>query len=138
MVAIIKEEPSLQDVLNVYQCGGSLIHPSGKKRMKIWSMNQLIVHAIISVVVTAAHCVYGKQSQAMKIRAGEWDTQTHDELFAHQDRIVDEIIIHENYYKGGLFNDIALLILKEPVDLSETVNTVCLPPQDYNFDGNRW
>lgn len=28
MVAIIKEEPSLQDVLNVYQCGGSLIHPS--------------------------------------------------------------------------------------------------------------
>lgn len=27
-VAIIKEEPSLQDVLNVYQCGGSLIHPS--------------------------------------------------------------------------------------------------------------
>lgn len=28
MVAIIKEEPSLQDILNVYQCGGSLIHPS--------------------------------------------------------------------------------------------------------------
>lgn len=28
MVAIIKVEPSLQDVLNVYQCGGSLIHPS--------------------------------------------------------------------------------------------------------------
>lgn len=28
MVAVIKEEPSLQDILNVYQCGGSLIHPS--------------------------------------------------------------------------------------------------------------
>lgn len=28
MTAIIKEEPSLQDILNVYQCGGSLIHPS--------------------------------------------------------------------------------------------------------------
>lgn len=27
MVAIIKEEQSLQNVLNVYQCGGSLIHP---------------------------------------------------------------------------------------------------------------
>lgn len=27
MVAIIKEEQSLESVLNVYQCGGSLIHP---------------------------------------------------------------------------------------------------------------
>lgn len=27
MVAIIKEEQSLQTTLNVYQCGGSLIHP---------------------------------------------------------------------------------------------------------------
>lgn len=31
MVAIIKEEQSLQETLNVYQCGGSLIHPSVKK-----------------------------------------------------------------------------------------------------------
>lgn len=27
MVAIIKEEQSLQTILNVYQCGGSIIHP---------------------------------------------------------------------------------------------------------------
>lgn len=87
--------------------------------------------------MTAAHCVYGKQSQVLKIRAGEWDTQTRDELFPHQDRAVSEIIIHENYYKGGLFNDVALLLLREPVELSEIVNTACLPPQDYNFDGSR-
>lgn len=73
----------------------------------------------------------------LKIRAGEWDTQTRDELFPHQDRGVSEIIIHENYYKGGLFNDIALLLLREPVELSEIVNTACLPPQDHNFDGTR-
>lgn len=30
-----------------------------------------------------------------------------------------------------------MLILQEPVELGEVVNTVCLPPQDYNFDGKR-
>lgn len=90
------------------------------------------------VVLTAAHCVYGKPSQMLKVRAGEWDTQTRDELFPHQDRSVKEIIIHENYYKGGLFNDVALLLLNEPVELSEIINTACLPPQDFNFDGSRW
>lgn len=73
----------------------------------------------------------------LKIRAGEWDTQTRDELFPHQDRSVSEIIIHQDYYKGGLFNDVALLLLHEPVELSEIINTACLPPQDYNFDGSR-
>lgn len=87
--------------------------------------------------MTAAHCVYGKQVQTLKIRAGEWDTQTRDELFPHQDRSVSEMIIHENYYKGGLFNDVALMLLSEPVELSEIVNTACLPPQDYSFDGSR-
>lgn len=81
--------------------------------------------------------MYGKKIGSLKIRAGEWDTQTRDELFPHQDRIVSEIIIHESYYKGGLFNDVALLILQEPVELSEIINTACLPPQDYNFDGSR-
>lgn len=31
MVAIIKEEQSNQETLNIYQCGGSLIHPSASR-----------------------------------------------------------------------------------------------------------
>lgn len=60
-----------------------------------------------------------------------------DEIFPHQDRQVRDYVIHPEYYKGGLFNDIALLFLSSPVDIVENVNTVCLPNQGDIFDGAR-
>ncbi|XP_053623399.1 phenoloxidase-activating factor 2 [Plodia interpunctella] len=111
MVAILKIEPVNDQEpdgqkLNVYVGGGSLIHPS--------------------VVLTAGH--YVATDKRLRVRAGEWDTQTTKEIYPYQDRDVQKVEIHKDFNKGNLFYDIAVLFLSKPMDLAPNVGVACLPP----------
>lgn len=85
----------------------------------------------------AAHCVSNANAIDFTLRLGEWDTQTKNELFPQKDFSVAEIIIHERFNKRNLENDVAIMILEDSVELSEHINTVCIPPKNFIFDRTR-
>lgn len=76
-------------------------------------------------------------AETLKIRAGEWDTQSEREAFPHQDLGVGAVVVHEQFYSASFENDYAILVLSQPVKLTETVNVICLPEQDVQFDQAR-
>ncbi|XP_075989409.1 phenoloxidase-activating factor 2-like [Anticarsia gemmatalis] len=89
------------------------------------------------VVMTGAHIAAKFASGALKIRAGEWDTQTVKEIFPYEERIVQEIVIHKDFQPKSLKNDIALLRLDSPLVLADHINVICLPEQDEVFDSHK-
>ncbi|XP_017776715.1 PREDICTED: proclotting enzyme-like [Nicrophorus vespilloides] len=112
MVAILRTNIVKNESLDV--CGGSLITPN--------------------VILTGAHCVQKFKTGDIKVRAGEWDTQTTMERISYQERAVAEIIIHEQFHPQTLYNDVALLILEKKFIDADNVRTICMPAQNLKFE----
>ncbi|KAJ8949604.1 hypothetical protein NQ318_007366, partial [Aromia moschata] len=55
------------------------------------------------------------------------------------ERNILEIIHEPNYYAGGLYNDVSLLVLDQPyaTDKQKYINTICLPPNDVQLEGTK-
>lgn len=94
--------------------GGSLIHPK--------------------VVITAAHIIAGVDNKILKVRAGEYDTQSTEEICPHEERKVKNVLVHEQFVRKSLRNNLALLVLTEEFTMTAMINTICLPQADQIFE----
>uniref|UniRef100_A0A8C9QUW2 Peptidase S1 domain-containing protein n=1 Tax=Spermophilus dauricus TaxID=99837 RepID=A0A8C9QUW2_SPEDA len=91
-------------------------------------------------VLTAAHCI--SNTLTYRVALGKHDLTVDEEgsLFVG----VDTIYVHEKWNSFLVRNDIALIKLAEPVELSDTIQVACLPekdsvlPQDYSCFVTGW
>lgn len=104
ILAVLKVENGIK----IFIGGGSLIHPS--------------------IALTAAHTIDDLKGVELKVRGGEWDTQSVDEMLPFEEREVANFVTHENFTRKNLQNDLSLLFLKNSFDAKPHINTICLPP----------
>ncbi|NXR33342.1 ENTK Enteropeptidase, partial [Zosterops hypoxanthus] len=85
-------------------------------------------------VVTAAHCVYGRQ-----LKPSRWKAVLGLHLQSEQEKPpaevlnIDRIIINPHYMKETKDSDIALMHLQHKVQYSDYIQPICLPEKNQQF-----
>jgi len=92
-------------------CGGSLIRVGDKEQTDI--------------VVTAAHCVYDGFQGPVTINAGAHDL--YRPTSNQQTVALAQAIYHPQYNPDITMNDIAILVLQQPIKFTKNVQPICLP-----------
>ncbi|XP_051847357.1 chymotrypsin-C [Antechinus flavipes] len=77
-------------------------------------------------VLTAAHCI--SKGKTYRVLLGK--NNLVEEEAGSVAMAVDTIFVHEKWNSLLVRNDIALIKLAEPVELSDTIQVACLPPKD--------
>ncbi|XP_058152463.1 enteropeptidase [Dasypus novemcinctus] len=92
-----------------------------------------------SWLVTAAHCMYGRNLEPSKWKAilGLHMTSnlTSPQIVA---RLIDQIVINPHYNKRSKNNDIAMLHLEFKVNYTDYIQPICLPEKNEVFSPGRF
>jgi secreted trypsin-like serine protease len=127
MCALLREEIIAEEAAEGYEGG----------EIKSTTVNHFVCGASLiepGVVLTGAHCVNGfKNNEILKVRCGEWDTQTESEAYPHQDRYVNNFVVHPLFNSRNLFNDYAVLFTTADFTMEHNVDTICLPQPEETF-----
>ncbi|KAF6211425.1 hypothetical protein GE061_011937 [Apolygus lucorum] len=113
-------------------------------------IDYLCMGSIISstVILTAAHCALAKTSthQIACVRVGEYNTNNDPDCTlgicakSSEDVPLNHIVVHPGYDSKTFRHNIALLVLKEPLTFSLSVQPICLYSKaatKNNFEGRR-
>lgn len=86
-----------------------------------------------TTILTAAHCVDGAVVRALRIVAGEHSLNEESGLEQNRDVLV--YLMHPRYIASTWEDDIALILLTEPLDLSvPSAKPINLPPSTAEYD----
>ncbi|KAG8222567.1 hypothetical protein J437_LFUL011693, partial [Ladona fulva] len=83
-------------------------------------------------LVSAGHCFFHARDDYWVARLGTLRRGTDLPSPYEQRRPVSSIILHPGYVDAGFLNDIALLRLSSPVEITDHVRPACLPPRLVN------
>ncbi|CAG5131986.1 unnamed protein product [Candidula unifasciata] len=125
-------------------CNYGRVFPSGKifggteaRRGEFPWIGMLLINGVFKCectvldayhVMTAAHCFDGHiESNRYEIIAGKYITSLEERDPTEQRRDVSSFVIHEDYDKAVMSNDIAMLKLAQPLEFNESVLPACLP-----------
>lgn len=84
-------------------------------------------------LITASHCVYGFRKERISVRLLEHDRKMSN--FLKIDRNVVNITTHPKYNSRTYDNDIAIIQLDKPVEMTELLHPVCMPTPGKSFRG---
>ncbi|XP_076628671.1 venom serine protease 34 [Colletes latitarsis] len=86
---------------------------------------------IISIkhVLTAAHCIIGRNIEMLGVVVGEHDIRTGKETNATKLYRIKKATMHPNYFRKSFLNDIAVVELHGNIVYSNEVGPACLPFQ---------
>ncbi|XP_033230960.1 chymotrypsin-2-like [Belonocnema kinseyi] len=109
----IPYQVSLQTTYNFHFCGGSVLNEN--------------------YVITAAHCVVGQIASGIKVVAGT--LKLSNPKATHK---IQEIIVHKKYNPSNSWkNDIALLKVKVPFNISDELKMISLPKSNQIVSENQ-